>query len=306
MALYFSEEPLAKQVSLLRDAFAGQHFPAKRFLVFRRGETVTGETSVQTVLPALRALLPDAGIVSGTDAYFVEINRHPPPVEGTDGICYSVNPQVHTFDDQSVFDNLEGQFYTVQAARSLGHGAPVYVSPITLRPRLNPDQPEKFHGPDARQKSLLGAVWTLGSIIRLAEAGASGATYFELTGPCGVMEHGGKRVFPLFHVIADVNEFSGGTMRLLSSGRRPDILGCLLEKGGRKRWLIANRLMEIKEIVISGFSDTLVEKLLDETTFVEACVRPEAFRNKKGRLIRPASGCLKLKLLPYGIVRLDG
>jgi hypothetical protein len=305
IALYFSKEPLAKQVFLLRDALVGQHLPAKRFLVFRRGETVTGETSVQTALPALRAIAPAAGIVSGTDAYFVEINRNPLPLKGVDGICYSVNPQVHTFDDQSILDNLEGQFYTVQAARSLGHGAPVYVTPITLRPRLNPDRPGKFHGPDARQKSLLGAVWTLGSIIRLAEAGAAGATYFELTGACGVMEHGGKRVYPLFHVIADVNESSGGTMRILSGGKRSGITGCLLEKAGRKRWLIANLTMKKKEIVVSGFSNTLVEKLLDETTFAEACVRPEAFRNKKGRLIRRASGCLKLKLLPYGIARLD-
>jgi hypothetical protein len=306
MALYFSEEPLVTQVSLLRDVLAGQHFPAKRFLVFRRGETVTGETSVQTVLPALRALLPDAGIVSGTDAYFVEINRHPPPVEGTDGICYSVNPQVHTFDDQSVLDNLEGQFYTVQAARSLGHGAPVYVTPITLRPRLNPDRPEKFHGPDARQKSLLGAVWTLGSIIRLAEAGAAGATYFELTGGCGIMERGGKRVFPLFHVIADVNEFSGGTMRLLSFGNRSGITGCLLEKDTNKRLLIANITPRKKAIMVSGLSSNLFVKHLDETSFTKACDRPELFRRYKGVKVVSTFGRLKIKLLPYGIVRLDG
>jgi hypothetical protein len=112
-------------------------------------------------------------------------------------------------------------------------------------------------------------------------------------------------VFPLFHVIADVNEFSGGTMRFLSSGKRSGITGCLLEKSGRKRWLIANMSMEKKEIVVSGLFGKVHEKCLDETTFQEACNRPESFRKKKGREVHPVSGRLTLKLLQYGIIRLD-
>jgi hypothetical protein len=305
MALYFSEKPIKKQITLVRDMLAGCALPIKRFLVFRHGEKVTAAATMLEVLPALRMTAPAVDIVTGTNFYFVEINKALPELRDIDGICYSVNPQVHTFDDQGILENLEGQVYPVQSAQRLGRGMPVYVTPITLRPRLNPDMPKKFHGPDVRQKSLFGAVWTLGSIIRLGQAGARGATYFELTGPCGVMEQGGTRVFPLFHVLADVNEFSGGTMRLLSCGKRSGITGCLLEKEGRKRWLIANMSMEKKEIVLSGLPGKVLEKHLDETTFPKACNRPEKFRRKEGRQVRPASGMLKIKLLPYGIIRLD-
>jgi D-apionolactonase len=305
IALYFSQAPLKKQIPLVLDMIAALQLPVKRFLVFRREETVTSAKTVQTVLPALRAIAPGARIVAGTDAFFVEINRKHPSRRGIDGICYSVNPQVHTFDDQSILENLEGQVYTVQTARRLGRDAPVYATPITLRPRLNPDQPEKFHGPDVRQKSLLGAVWTLGSIIRLAEAGAAGATYFELSGPGGVMEHGGRRVFPLFHVIADVNEFSGGTMRLLAGEKSSGILGCMVEKAGRKRVFVANLSLQEKTVIISGLPKNMIEKHLDETTFSEACILPETFRNKKGKAVRISSGSLRIELRPYGIARLE-
>jgi D-apionolactonase len=304
LALHFSQGPLEKQLRLV-DEMPGLGLAVKRILVFRHGEKVTSIETIREVAPVLRKTAPEVDIVTGTDSYFVEINRAAPDLRGLDGLCYSVNPQVHTFDDQSLVENIEGQFYTVQAARRLGHGAPVFVTPITLRPRLNPELPKKFHGADVRQRSLLGAVWTLGSIIGLAKAGATGATYFELAGPCGVMERDGSRVFPLFHVLADVNEFAGGTMRFLSCARRSGVVGCLLEKSGRRRWLIANTSLEAKTITVSGLSRDVYVKHLDETTFAEACDRPTAFRRRKGSRMRPAAGRLKLRVLPYGILRLD-
>jgi hypothetical protein len=305
LAFYFSKEPLKKQIVLMREMLRTFKLPIKRFLVFRKGETVTSGATMKVVLPVLRGEVPGADVVTGTDSYFVEINRDQPELRGSGGVCYSVNPQVHTFDDRSILENLEGQFYTVESAHRLGHGVPVYVTPITLAPRLNPDLPEKFHGPDPRQKSLLGAVWTLGSVIQLCRANAAGATYFELTGPCGVMEKQGRKVFPLFHVLADVNEFYGGAMRVFPAGPENAVTGCMLEKQGRKRFLFANTAMEAREIVVAGIPGTVFSKALDETTFAEACLRPEEFRRKKGERVRPVSGRVRLKMLPYGIIKLD-
>jgi hypothetical protein len=305
VALHLSHAPLKNQMPPVLDMMAALGQSAKRYLVFRHGEKVTAAQTLREVMPAVRRAAPGADIVTGTDSYFVEINRNPPKRTDINGVCYSVSPQVHAFDDQSILKNLEGQFHTVQTARCLGHGAPVYVTPITLRPRLNPDMPEKFHGPDKRQKSLLGAVWTLGSIIRLAEGGASGATYFEMAGPSGVMEKHATRVFPMFHVLADVNEFSRGTMRILSRGNRSEITGCVLEKAGRKRTMVANLSPQKKTIMVSSLPRKLLVKFLDETTFTEACNRPVPFRNKKGKAVRTTSGSLEIELLPYGIARLD-
>ena len=305
IALHFSQAPLKKQISVVLEMITALQLPVKRYLVFRHKENVTAAQTLREVAPQLRRAASGADIVAGTDSYFVEINRKPLELRGIDGLCYSVNPQVHRFDDQSLLENLEGQFYTARTACRLGNDAPVYVTPITLRPRLNPDMPEKFHGPDSRQKSLLGAVWTLGSIIQLTQGGTAGATYFELSGPSGVMENDGRRVFPMFHVLADVNEFSGGTMRLLSCGDRSGIIGCVLERAGRKRALAANMSTQEKTVVVSGLRKNMFAKYLDEKTFSEACNRPETFRNRIGKTVRISSGFLEIKLRPYGIVRLD-
>jgi len=305
MALHFLERPLPDQIHFVLGMIVALGKPVRRFLVFRRKEKVTADATMRDVRPVLRRAALGSDVVTGTDSYFVEINKAPPDLKGIDGICYSVNPQVHTYDEQSILGSPEAQFYTVETARRIACGAPVYVTPITFRPRLNPELPKKFHGPDARQKSLFGAVWTLASIIRLAQAGARGATYFELSGPCGVMARDGKRVFPVFHVLADVNEFAGGTMRFLSLPNRSGITGCLLEKSGRRRWLIANMSLEAKTVMVSSPPKNLFVKHLDETTFEEGCNRPERFRLQKGTSMRAALSLLEIKLRPYAIARLD-
>src|SRR5439155_21209637 len=135
------------------------------------------------------------------------------------------------------------------------------VTPITLRPRFNPqasapEAPRPGTLPsriDARQMSLFGAGWTLGSIRYLAESGADSATYYETTGWGGIMEGavepplpnlfrafaGG--VFPVFHVLADVGELGpGAEAQVLHSSDPLGVDGFILRAGGRARLLLAN------------------------------------------------------------------
>ena len=75
---------------------------------------------------------------------------------------------------------------------------------------------------DVRQMSLFGAGWTLAALKYLAESGVASVTFYETTGWLGVMEREEGcplpdkfpsrpgMVFPLFHVLADANEFAGG------------------------------------------------------------------------------------------------
>jgi hypothetical protein len=181
----------------------------------------------------------------------------------------------------------------------------IFVSPITLRPRLVPELPQKDHGPDPRQKTLFGAVWTLGSIIRLSEAGVSGATYFETTGDCGIMEKSGGRVFPMYHVFADIGEFAGGTMRVFQSESRRAVEACVLEKNGRKRCLIANMTTEKREVFVHDLPKNVFYKLMDDTTFYIACLHPDKFRKNTGRTTETKQGRLRVSLGPYAIARID-
>ena len=124
-----------------------------------------------------------------------------PPIEALDLACYSMNPQVHAYDNATLVETLDAQGGTVESAKQFVGKLPLAISPITLRPRFNPSaigpQPEPAPGMlpsqvDVRQMSLFGAGWTLGSIKNLAANGTSSLTYYETTGWRGVMESRGR------------------------------------------------------------------------------------------------------------------
>jgi hypothetical protein len=55
----------------------------------------------ETQVAEARQHLRGAPLVIGTNEYFTELNRQRPQPELLDGSCYSINPQVHAFDNQS-------------------------------------------------------------------------------------------------------------------------------------------------------------------------------------------------------------
>ena len=64
-------------------------------------------------------------------------NRHRIPPGRAAGLAWSVNPQIHAFDDLSLMENLQAQPATIATARSFAPAAALFVTPITLRPRFN-------------------------------------------------------------------------------------------------------------------------------------------------------------------------
>jgi hypothetical protein len=307
LALFFrnGNKEFDQDVRALQKLLGKQDLLVKRFLVFRSGEKVTLPATFNAVIDTLVQCAPLAEIVSGTNGYFVEINRRRPALSGAAGVCYSVNPQVHTYDDDAVIDNLGGQAVTNLCAKTRFPGKDVFITPVTLMPRLVPDSPQKTHGPDPRQKSLFGAAWTLGSIIRLSESGAAGVTYFKTTGDCGIMERGAGRVFPMYHVFADVGEFAGSTMRVFHPERGNSVEACVLEKNGRKRILVANLTREKRVIAIHNLPEYVRVKLLNDRTIHQACFQSEIYRKNRGRKTETIHSTLRVTLGGYGIARID-
>ena len=276
-----------------------------------------------------RQYLRHAPVIVGTNEYFTELNRERPQAKLLDGSCYSVNPQVHAFDNQSLVENLEGQGHTVRSARRFLDGKPVHVTPVTLRPRFNPQAkgaPEAILPGrlpariDPRQMSLFGAAWTLGSIKYLAETGAASITYFQTHGWAGVMETAAGApapelfpsipgaVFPLYHVLADVNEFAGGTVQPLDSSDPLQTCGLHLELAARRRLLVANLTSQPRIVMVdaSRLGPRARVSSLDEHTAEEAMRQPERFRARLGSLLEPvAEGRYRLAMLPYSVIRLD-
>jgi hypothetical protein len=200
---------------------------------------------------------PEAFLVVGTNAYFAELNRNRPEGDGWDAACFSVNPQVHAFDDESVMANASGQFDVVHSALRFLGGRPVVVSPVTLRPRFNPDatgsaEPSE---PDPRQKLPFCAAWTLASLRALTRAGASSVTYFQTRGAGGVLD--GDEIYPVFRVFEAAGEYAGASVIACECGDDARVAALAFESGGRRQMLIANLTGEPCEVAIEGHSETL-------------------------------------------------
>ena len=159
-------------------------------------EKVTSAARLDEARAVLGDDLPWCG---GTDLYFTELNRQPPDQEGLAWVSFSVNPQVHAFDDRSVMQNAATLEVIARDAGRLSGGARVAVGPISLRPRFNPNatNPESDVSStdlpasvDARQRTWFAAAWTLLSLRAIATPGTVAAvTYFEALGWRGLREH---------------------------------------------------------------------------------------------------------------------
>ncbi|MFB3920904.1 MAG: hypothetical protein ACE145_04235 [Terriglobia bacterium] len=299
-----------------------------RWLIFHEAEKSTTAQWVALARKILGGYNPNIKFAAGTNAYFAELNRGQPPNDGIDLVTYSINPQVHAFDSATMVENLEAQTSTIESARQFVSGRRVVVSPVTLKPRFNPNAtgpgPEPAPGElpsqvDARQMSLFGAGWTLGSIKYLAESGVHSLTYFETTGWRGVMEteQGSPvpekfcsipgAVFPVYHVLADICEFSAGEVVLSSSNAPLAVEGLTLRKDGRTRILLANFTGQEQHIQIHGADTGKVGsvKFLDETNAQFAMTSPESFRKQRGEALKKRDRKVEISLGPYAVARID-
>jgi hypothetical protein len=299
-ALFVTDEA---ETQLAGAAKALANAKVARFLVFHEKESSTSEKWLALARKTLRG----APVGGGANVYFTELNRTRPQPEWLDVACYSINPQVHAFDDKSLVENLEPQAATVASARSFLGAKPVAVTPVTLRPRFNPNDPATLdNNPrkyDPRQASLFGAAWTLGSIKYLAEAGTNSITYYETSGPGGWLDSG--RVHPLYHVLADVNEFAGADVVPLTTTAPLEAVALMLHKRNRTRILVAN--LTLKPVAVRLRLPPLSGRQnvyrMDEHSYAAATNDPERFRAAAQEKIETRDP--SFVLLPYGGVRLD-
>ena len=296
--------------------------PIGAYLIFHKTEA---STSAQWVDLA-RRYLSDAKIGAGSNAYFTDLNRGRPLVDALDLVCYSINPQVHAFDNSSLIEALAAQAVTVESARQFVGGLPLAVTPVTLLARFNPNatgpEPEPAPGElppqvDIRQMSLFGAGWTLGSIKYLSESGVSSVTYHETSGWRGVMETANGSplpekfrslpggVFPLYHILADVGEFAGGEVLVSKSSDPLKVEGIALRKNGKMRTMLANLTPDSQQVRVENLAGAVRVLRLDETNAQAVMASPEVFRVETGELLQTTNGTLELNLLPYAIAQID-
>jgi hypothetical protein len=300
--------------------------PVWAWLIFHEGTTYTSEKWIKLAREHLADYGPAAKIGSGTNVFFTELNRGRPPFDLLDLVCYSLNPQVHAFDNLSLAETLAAQATTVESTRQFCEGLPIAVGPVTLKMRFNPNAtgPEPEPGPDelpsqvdVRQMSLFGAGWTAGSLKYLAESEPHSLTYYETSGWRGVMETeiGSPvpekfrsipgAVFPLYHVLADVGEYAGGEVIPTKSSDALKVDGLALRKDGKVRVVLANLSPEPQQVSVHNLGPQVRVRKLDETNAEAATRSPEDFRAEAGETVGTPGATLELSLLPYAIARID-
>ncbi len=316
-AAVFVDEGAAAQLESLAAAAREMKANVRHWLVFGERDRSTPDALVALA----REILPGA-VGGGTNANFTELNRERPG-RPADVVCYSVNPQVHAFDNLSLVETFEGLRHTVRTARSFAAGAKLAVTPVTLKPRFNPvatapAAPDPSRLPsqvDVRQMSLFGAGWTLGTLAALFESGADSATFYETTGWKGLMETAAGSpmpqrfpstpgaVFPLYHVFADLAGCSQTAPVAVSAPLEVAALACW--RGEWLRLLLANLTPEVRLVRVAnaGIRRAALWRM-DEWSVAGAAAVPEGWRRSAARQIEFRDD-VDLALPPYAYARLD-
>ena len=325
VALHLSNQPEA-DLRALRQTIEAAGPTIRTWLLFQEGHVTTPTGIAALARQQLGDYDPLAHFAGGTDAFFVQLNRDRPALDELDLLTYSLNPQVHAFDNASLVENLPAQAVTLASARQFSGGRELVVSPVTLKLRYNPaslhPKPDPPPGTlplqvDVRQASLFGAGWTLGSIKYLSEGGAESVTYYETTGWLGVMERtdlpstfdqfpsSAGEVFPLFHTLADVGEFAGAEVLRATSSDPLTVDGLALRRDGKTRLLLANFTPVAQSVDLSGIRGRMRVRALDEYSAAEAMADPEAFRARGGEAVSLVNEGLRLELAPFALARID-
>jgi hypothetical protein len=285
-----------------------------RIAIFHQAEKSTSRDWVEVAREKLSHFNIPLG--AGTSAFFTELNRERPPAALLDFVIYSINPQVHAFDNLSLVEALQAHVETVRTARSFSENAKIVVSPVTFKMRFNPNATgeeapvpdgELLSQVDPRQMSLFGAGWTLGSIKYLAESGVHAATYYETTGWRGLMETANGSpvpekfastagtVFPMYHVFRALADFSDGQVQVSHSSQPLKVECLVLRKGEQQRILLANLTASVQTVTLN--KGTYRMRVLDATNALQD---PDAFW-QASQLIDTVT----IQLSPYALVILD-
>jgi hypothetical protein len=199
-------EPVLRR---LRDAGV----PVVRVGAFHR-RTHLSEGALLTALgDVLRTLWADVPaprpeLVGGTRAHFTELNRNHARLERWAGhVAFSVTPFMHDRGGHQLVESLGMQAVVVADAVRIADGRPLHVGPVTLGARYNAVATTRARAGDHRDPELragfgaehvpgatderhsaeaLGA-WVVGSVAALAVPGVESLSYFEATGPRGLV-----------------------------------------------------------------------------------------------------------------------
>jgi hypothetical protein len=298
-------------------------------VVFPRSDLDTNAEVIRLTRQAFASSDLNIPIGGGTRAYFTEFNRASKrlPLADLEWATYTINPQIHAFDNSSIVETLEAQAVTVSSARAIVGDTPLAVGPVSLRQPFNPNAtgPSPEPGPDelpaavdVRQLSLFAAGWTVGSLHRLAEAGANALTFYETTGPRGLLMGAEvarpqlfpakpHQLFPLYHVFAAVADIPDAQLLPVTIAEPLSLEALAISAGNRFRLLVANLTDRPAHVLLTlpQVSEVTIQSL-DESSYDRAASDPAFFLNSDETVVGSGSGEFDAQLWQFAVVCLTG
>ena len=227
--------------------------------VFNKNSVATQEETITKVIPELRKLFPEAEIGAGTNAFFTELNRDRPPTRDIDYLVYSINPQVHAFDNDSLVECIATVPYTIKTAKAFSNNKPVNISPITFKMRWNPNatgeetirEDQLPDAVDPRQMSLFGASWVAGLLNNILPEKPDSLTFFETVGLKGIIQSDSpsftdqffapaRMIYPIYYIFSFILESKSSSFYKVQSSHSRDFTGLAWGKDGPDTLLLVN------------------------------------------------------------------
>jgi hypothetical protein len=302
-AIHFTENAVAEAMAVA-EAFKIHPLSVVQFLLYHAGGPDIPEPLQVACADLLRAAFPQAELYAGTDGYFVEVNRARPPLDPVDGLCWSATPQVHTFDEPAIMENLPGLLDMLASAHAMAPGKKLAISPLTLRPRKKPSLPLKDGGPDERRGSLFAASWMLGSYAYCIEGGLDRLTLGVLSGEDGIVSDGAD-IFPSGILASWLLQAEGHPAQCRFSTDPGRIVG--LEFANEKSFvgIAANVTGETVAVTFTGTHGCRYS-ILDDETFERVRATEDPVAAMPELEVQNGQSSITIELSPYSIVRFSG
>ena len=193
------------ELAIFFDDFINEYSQLKKVLnatvgsliILQNNAVVPNQALLDFVIPAIKKDYPFIKLGAGTDLFFAELNRNRIIDERLDFVSFSINPQVHLSDDETLIENLAAQQYCIQTIPSFTK-LPIQVSPVTLKPRGFPAL-----SVDGRQHTEFISNWTALTLKYLA--GAEQITFYETVGEKGIINTNGPS--PVYELLKKITAF---------------------------------------------------------------------------------------------------
>ena len=209
--------------------------------VVNPGEPCPGAVTLGLVAAAFARVALDVPVAAAPADNFADMNRYRPSPDFW--VAPPMCPQVHSFDHESLMENIQAQAALMQTVRSF-NPHPQLVGPVALLRR---------RVADPRQPSLFAAAWTAGSLAAILPLGlAQAVTYHEQAGSMGLVGT---------HCEGVMEGLAGATLTAPTEVSHPAAVAALTVfcPDGSRRVLLANLTRWSVEIILDDEDESVFE-----------------------------------------------